>query len=156
MRKRIAVPFLLAAVSLSAFSGCGKDKSTEASKPLNEITAEVIDCGVEFPEMVEVSEDNFQIKYGLEEGDYEEFSLWWAGSGADADEVCIIKAADVEKVKSAVTERCEGQMEVFKDYVPKQYNKLCDTEITTKGDYVYWLCTNDNKKAENVIEKSFN
>ena len=110
---------------------------------------------IEFPEMVEVSEDNFQFRYNLEDGDYSEYSVWWAGSGGDADEICLIKAEDTQKVKKAVEERIESQKGVFKDYVKEQYDKLCDAEINTKGNYVYWICTNDNKKAENIILSYF-
>ena len=154
MRIRAIIPAALMMSSIFTLSACRKDKA-EASKPLNEITADVMECGVEFPEMVEVSEENFQIKYGLTQYEYEEFSLWWAGSGADADEVCIIKAKDKEKVKLAVEERLDGQKDVFKDYVPEEYDKLCDTQVKTKGDYVYWLCTNDNEKAEEVLKSDF-
>lgn len=66
-----------------------------------------------------------------------------------------IKAKDKEKVKLAVEERLDGQKDVFKDYVPEEYDKLCDTQVKTKGDYVYWLCTNDNEKAEEVLKSDF-
>lgn len=158
-KKRIAGAFLTAFMFFS-ITGCGKDsnESAETSKPVSEITTEVMNCGIEFPEMVEVSEDNFQFRYGLEDGDYSEYSVWWAGSGGDADEICIIKAKDAsgtEKIKKAVEGRLDSQKGVFKDYVKEQYNKLCDTKIKTKGNYVYWLCTNDNEKAEDTILSYF-
>ena len=138
-KRRIAGAFAVTFM-VFALAGCEKDsnENVKTSKPVSEITAEVIDCGIEFPEMVEVSEDNFQFRYNLEDGDYSEYSVWWAGSGGDADEICLIKAEDTQKVKKAV-----------------EYDKLCDAEINTKGNYVYWICTNDNKKAENIILSYF-
>ncbi|MEE0184904.1 MAG: DUF4358 domain-containing protein [Oscillospiraceae bacterium] len=155
-KRRIAGAFAVTFM-VFALAGCKKDsnENVKTSKPVSEITAEVIDCGIEFPEMVEVSEDNFQFRYNLEDGDYSEYSVWWAGSGGDADEICLIKAEDTQKVKKAVEERIESQKGVFKDYVKEQYDKLCDAEINTKGNYVYWICTNDNKKAENIILSYF-
>ncbi len=156
MKKRIILPALILITSVFTLSGCKEDSgSSEASKPINEITQDVLNCGVEFPEMVEVVEENFQIKYSLTSDDYEEYSLWWAGSGSDADEVCVIKAKDKDKVKTAVSDRLEGQKTAFKDYVPAQYDKLCKTEVKTKGDYVYWLCSNDNEKAEKALTDDF-
>lgn len=156
MSKRVIFPAVILIASVFTLSGCKTEsENAVAEKPLNEITADILDCGVEFPEMVEVAEENFQIKYNLAEGDYEEYSLWWAGSGADADEICIIKAKDSGKVKDAVSERLEGQKEVFKNYVPEQYDKLCKAKIKTKGDYVYWLCTNNNDKAEKALTDDF-
>ena len=155
MRKTIAGVFA-AAVMLLSVTGCGSEGKT-ATKPLNEITQAVMDSGVEFPEMVEVSEDNFQFKYGVAAEDYSEFSLWWAGSGGDADEICIVKANEdkLDTVKKAVEKRLEDQKTVFKDYVPAQYDKLCDTKVKTEGNYVYWVCTNDNSKAEETLTSYF-
>ena len=155
-KRRIAGAFAVTFM-VFALAGCEKDsnENVKTSKPVSEITAEVIDCGIEFPEMVEVSEDNFQFRYNLKDGDYSEYSVWWAGSGGDADEICLIKAEDTQKVKKAVEERIESQKGVFKDYVKEQYDKLCDAEINTKGNYIYWICTNDNKKAENIILSYF-
>jgi len=150
--KKMLAGIVMTAAMLVSVTGCGGDGKT-ASKPLNEITQAVMDSGIEFPEMVEVSEENFQFKYGVTADDYSEFSVWWAGSGGDADEVCIVKAKDdkLDTVKSAVEKRLEDQKVVFKDYVPAQYDKLCDTKVNTEGDYVYWVCTNDNTKAEDTI-----
>lgn len=149
--KRITAGFFTVFAALFA-TGCNESsEDIKASKPLNEITEAVMECGVEFPDMVEVSEDNFQFRYAISADDYSEYSVWWAGSGGDADEICLIKAENTDKVKKAVEERKKSQEGVFKDYVEEQYEKLCDSEVKTKGDYVYWLCTNDNEKAEDIL-----
>lgn len=154
IRRTVAGIALTAAMMLSV-TGCGSAKT--ASAPLKEITASVMEDGIEMPEMIEVSEENFQFKYNLSADDYAEFSVWWAGSGGDADEVCIIKANEgkTDIVKKAVEKRLEDQKTVFKDYVPAQYDKLCTTEVKTEGDYVYWVCTNDNSKAEKTVLSYF-
>lgn len=151
----------LALVMLLSVTACGKEDSNDnkkASAPLKEITTEVIEkSDIKFPEMVEVSEDNFQFRYGIEADDYTEYSVYWAGSGGDADEVCIIKAASgkLDDVKNSVKSRLDSQKEVFKDYVPEEYDQLCESEIKTKSGYVYWVCSDDNKKAEEKILSYF-
>ena len=72
-------------------------------------------------------------------------------------EVCIIKAKDgkTDNVKKAVESRLDSQKEVFKDYQPAQYDKLCNSSIKTEGDYVYWVCTNDNSKAKEKLTSFF-
>ncbi len=153
--KRIFAGLVLTVAMILSATGCGEEKT--ASKPLVEITQSVMESGVEFPEMVEVSEENFQFKYDISADDYSEFSVWWAGSGGDADEICIIKAKDnkLDTVKDAVTKRLDNQKTTFKDYVPAQYDKLCSTEVKTEGNYVYWICTNDNTKVEDTILSYF-
>ncbi|MGN0613623.1 MAG: DUF4358 domain-containing protein [Porcipelethomonas sp.] len=154
IKSAIAGLIMSAAVMVSA-TACGGSK--EATKPLSDITKAVADSGIEFPEMIEVSEENFQFKYGVTADDYAEYSVMWAGSGGDADEICIVKANEdkVDTIKEAVEKRLDSQKDVFKDYVPEQYDKLCDTEVKTEGNYVYWLCTNDNSKAEDTLLSYF-
>lgn len=153
MKKTIA-GMVMAVSVLFSVAGCG---AKEASKPLGEITKAVLDSGIDFPEMVEVSEDNFGFKYDIDAEDYSEFSVYWAGSGGDSDEVCIIKAKEgkADSVKEDVQERLNSQKDVFKDYVPEEYDKLCKSEVKTEGDYVYWVCTDDNSKAEETLLSYF-
>lgn len=155
MNKRKIFSILFSVAMMISVTGCGGDKT--AVKPLGEITNSVVESGIEMPEMIEVSEENFQFRYGLTADDYSEFSVWWAGSGGDADEICIVKANDgkTDAVKKAVEKRLDDQKAVFKDYVPYQYDKLCETEVKTEGDYVYWICTNDNSKAEETLLSYF-
>lgn len=154
--KRTITGVILSAVTLISVTACGSD-GKETTHPLSEISAAVRDSGIEFPEMVEVTEENFQFKYGISADDYSEYSLWWAGSGGDADEICIIKANDdkLDTIQKAVEKRLEDQKSVFKDYVPEQYDKLCGTSVKTEGNYVYWVCTNDNSKAEETLLSYF-
>ncbi|MGN0622050.1 MAG: DUF4358 domain-containing protein [Porcipelethomonas sp.] len=152
--KRILSALLLAAAASSVLAGCG-DSDARTDEPLSDIAQAVMDCGTEFPEMVEVNEDNFIYEYGLEAGDYEEYSVYWAGSGGDADEICIIKANDTGKVKKAVKERLDRRKDDFEDYVEEEYEKLCDSKVKTKGSYIYWLCTNDNSRSEKELLSHF-
>ena len=52
-KRRIAGAFAVTFM-VFALAGCEKDsnENVKTSKPVSEITAEVIDCGIEFPEMV--------------------------------------------------------------------------------------------------------
>ena len=154
--KKIFTGLVISAAVMTSVTGCDSDGKT-ASAPLSEITQSVMDSGIELPEMVEVTEENFQFKYDLSADDYTEYSVWWAGSGGDADEICIVKASDdrIDAVKTAVENRLEAQKDVFKDYVPAQYDKLCDTKVKTEGSYVYWICTNDNSTAEKTLLSYF-
>lgn len=122
----------------------------------SQISKEVMDSGIEFPEMIEVNADNLKLQYSLEDGDFQEFGVYWSGNAAYADEVCVILAADgkADKVKDAVNQRLESQKTAFKDYVKEEYDRLCTTSVSTKGNYVYWVCTKDNAKANDIITKA--
>lgn len=152
-RKKILCGIIMTAAALF-ITGC-RESETVINEPLSEVTKAVLNCGTYFPEMVEVNEENFTYEYGLETKDFDEYSVYWAGSGGDADEICIIKTSDTNKVKKAVKERLESRRDSFEDYVKEEYDKLCSSDVKTRGDYVYWLCTEDNSKAESELLKHF-
>lgn len=165
-KKKWIVLICAAALTLSACTACGGSSSSgggnntsstaQASKTPAQISKEVMDSGIEFPEMIEVNADNLKLQYSLEDGDFQEFGVYWSGNAAYADEVCVILAADgkADRVKDAVNQRLESQKTAFKDYVKEEYDRLCTTSVSTKGNYVYWVCTKDNAKANDIITKA--
>ena len=152
MKKRI-MGAAAAVMMLASLTACG---AKEPSKAISEITKAVVDSGIKFPEMIEVNQKNFEIKYEIGDDVYSDFSVYWT-TGADADEVCIIKAKEnkAEDVKKAVEGRKQAQMDVFESYAPEQYDKLKNSEVKTEGDYVYWVCTEDDSKAEDTLLSYF-
>lgn len=128
-KKKWIVLICAAALTLSACTACGGSSSSgggnntsstaQANKTPAQISKEVMDSGIEFPEMIEVNADNLKLQYSLEDGDFQEFGVYWSGNAAYADEVCVILAADgkADKVKDAVNQRLESQKTAFKDYV---------------------------------------
>lgn len=155
-KARIGLPVLLVLV-LSLFCGCGGSESETASCSAAELGKKIVESGIAFPELVEVNEENFQLRYALTGEDYDEFCVYWAGSGADADEVCIIRAKDgkTDTVKRAVQARLDAQKTAYQDYVPAQYDRLCQTQVTVRGDYVFWVVSADNQKALEVFNAAF-
>ena len=165
-KKKCIVLICAAVLTLSACTACGGSSSSgdggstastaQASKTAAQISKEVMDSGIEFPEMIEVNADNLKLQYSLEDGDFKEFGVYWSGNAAYADEVCVILAAEgkTDKVKDAVNQRLESQKTAFKDYVAEEYDRLCTTSVNTRGDYVYWVCTKDNAKANDLIAKA--
>ena len=86
-KKKWIVLICAAALTLSACTACGGSASSgggnntsstaQASKTPAQISKEVMDSGIEFPEMIEVNADNLKLQYSLEDGDFQELG----GSG---------------------------------------------------------------------------
>ena len=88
MKSLMKTSVLSLAFCLSAAVFCSCDdggSEAAAKKSCKEICAEIVASDIAFPEMVEVNEDNFRLRYGLAEGDYAEYGVYWAGDGAMAD-----------------------------------------------------------------------
>lgn len=152
---------LVLCLSATAFSGCedGTEAAdTAAKKSSMEICAEIVGSDIAFPEMVEVNEDNFQLRYGLGAEDYTEYGLYWAGDGAMADEVCVIKTSggdQLNKVKTAVETRRDAQANLYQDYAPDQADRIRASSVTTKNNYVFWSVSDGNDAAAAIFEKAF-
>lgn len=142
------------------FTSCGDkdDANATAKKTCKEITATIMSAEISFPEMVEVNEENFRMRYALAEGDYKEYSVYWAGDGSEADEICVILCdtdAQFEKAKKAVETRRESQITTYQDYAPLQADRLKESKVTTKGKMIFWSVCDDNDVALTQFNGAF-
>lgn len=155
--------FLIAAAAAFTvmLSGCGST-DVSADAPLSEIVNDMVSSvNNTDAEMVEVSADDsdkISFYYNVEEEWYSDFSAQVAGGGALADEIVIFKANSeeyVDDIKSGLEARLDSRKEDFHDYVPSEYDKLCECSVETKGDYVYLIVTIDNQAAVSALESHF-
>lgn len=161
MKKKILS--VLAAVMLcAAFTGCGSDKSGSSGsktssvteKSFGERTAEVLEA-VEFAEMVSVSKDTVNDRFGIEEADVSELSAYICGSGAMPDEFGIFRATDADaakRIEEALNKRIERQQKTFKDYTPAEMYKFDDCFVEVSGETVVYAICADNSKAKELLK----
>lgn len=150
MKKKIIIGFIGTAV-LIAFTGCGKkeikniDVKTVANSLLTEIKYED-----------QLSEVDYDIVYDMEDSNVTESAVY-ISSGATAEEIAVIKCEtkeDSEKVQTALEERVEEQKESFRDYVPKELDKLDKAVIMKIGNTIVLSISNDDVKAKEIIENA--
>lgn len=95
--------------------------------------------------------------YNLDETQIEE-AAFYTNSNATAEEIAVIKAASsdyVDTVKAAYETRVSDQEAACRDYLPDEMTKLESAVIYTNGNYVILCVSNDNAKAETIIENLF-
>jgi len=155
MNKKSIIATILTGLTL--LTACGSS-SGEPTASVTEMAKSVTECGVTFNELAEVPSDKIATIYGLSEDDYSEASAYIAGSGGYADEVVIIKASSSDKVSTiedALNSRLESRKKDFDGYVQEQYDILCNSEVTTNGDYVCLIVSADNDTAEDTYNSYF-
>lgn len=79
----------------------------------------------------------------------------YVSTGATAEEIAVISvksAADVSKVEKAFKERVKEQKNSFKNYVPKELKKLNEAVIKQEGNVVILSISNEDEKAETLID----
>ncbi len=172
MKKTLTAAALLAAVLLAGCSGSGNSSGTtdsssaasaastagtdsEASLSAKE-KAEKLLAEVEFSgEMVEVSEENMELRLGFTADDISDYAAYTCGSGAYPDEFGIFTADTVEKadeIKAALDLRIETQKETYRDYTPEEMYKFDDCIVKQDGNTVYYAITADNSAAEEILK----
>lgn len=94
--------------------------------------------------------DNQMIKrlYGIDPSDYDGITLYYPVSNMDADEIFLIRLADLSQqdtVKQAIDDRLETQLASFDGYGVDQYEKLEKSVVLVQGNYILWVSATDTE-----------
>ncbi len=163
MKKLIAL-ILISALSALLFTGCtGKDSSSESSSSESSQqqsgdtdtktepkVAEIMDAVskvVTIPQGVVIDDaDIILMDYDLDLDKIEEMAFLKAGSGANADEIMILKlkdTADASAVTEAFTLRLSVLTDLFQDYTPADMPKIENAQSAVNGKYhILAVCEN--------------
>lgn len=155
MKRKSLKIAILAAACAAVLCSCGgnSDKATA-----NELILAAKNCGAEFQEMEKVETSDIKYYYNLDESWYSDFAAVVSGNQAFADEIVVIKASsssNVDNIKNALEERIQSRKTTLESYAPDEYQKLCNSSVKTKGDYVYLVVGDDINEAEKAIKDSF-
>lgn len=122
--------------------------------PVSDADPEAVRAAVvERLDMSQVLEgDNQMVKrlYGLDPGDFESVTLYYPGTNMVAEELLIVKLADVsqqEAVRAAIEARLETQKTTFDGYGVEQYDMLTNKAVVkVRGNWVLFA-VNENSQA---------
>lgn len=111
---------------------------------------------VEFPSMVEVTENNLDPYYGIDSADLTEFSAYICATGVGPDEFGVFIAKDSDaaaRVEDAIKKRVESQDKIYRDYpAAEEYvYKLDDCFVNVNGNVVSYAICADNLKAKELL-----
>ncbi|TGJ77077.1 hypothetical protein CAGA_11530 [Caproiciproducens galactitolivorans] len=148
--KRILLFALSAAILLCA--GC----ASKAVKTLDtqEVANKLLSAVPFADQMSQIESETALQLYGLDESTVAKSAVY-ESTGATAEEVAVFEAKDektAKKVKEAAQKRIENQREGFKDYQPKEMEKLKSPVLVTSGKYVILCVSDQNSTAQKIID----
>ena len=120
-----------------------------------DITAAVLEAtpiNSAFAQNEAMMENNFD---GIDVSKIKEFSYYVCASGAYPDEIAVFRFDSSDSAASAVaavSDRLEYQKKTYKDYTPDEYYKLEGAIIAQSGEWLYYIVTSDNSKAETIVK----
>lgn len=150
MKRRIYISIMLLIISI-LMVGCGyKDISVnkEGKKLIKMTDAKKYEKG---------DDKSLKKYFGLNPDDYAEVCIYVPSSSMEASELLIIKVKDqsqVDTIETAIDSRIQKQSDGFKDYAPEQYGLLQNYEISTRGNYVFYVVGKDAYDMKKEFKKS--
>lgn len=107
-------------------------------------------------ELSPVEEEVFNYLYDVAPQSYTA-QILLLSTGAAADEICLIKAADKDSqkaMKEKILARIEKQKESFASYLPQETAKLDNAIIIEREDYLILVVCSEPQKADNIIKET--
>ncbi|MBQ7595487.1 MAG: DUF4358 domain-containing protein [Clostridia bacterium] len=146
---RIACVVLLAALIVS-----GSMKNKVSSAEIEDVFEEV-KAKISMDNMLEGDNQMIKRLYGLNPEDYEGCVLYYPETNMDAQELFIVKLADVSQqkdVEAAVEKRIETQKKTFDGYGIEQYALLTDNSVVeVRGNYILFIVNQNSESAKSAF-----
>ena len=157
------------AVSLTACAGGGEGSSSpsgadssqagaaQTGKTLDvEAAAKALLDGADFDDPpTELREKLLTAQYvGLDTADVVSWKVYVSGAST-ADEVAVFEATDAEaaqRIKAVIDTRLASLIEQYSGYGPTKVPKLKDPLLVVEGTYVVLCVSNDNAKAQELLD----
>lgn len=144
---------LLTGCSISGNPSVSTSASSEQILSPAEKTAKLL-SEVEFPEMVEVTQEKFSFYYKAETSAVKSFSAYVCGSGAYPDEFGVFETESEDaasEFSQKLEDRIEKQRETYTDYTPAEMYKFDDCFVKQDGNYIYYAICADNVSAKDIL-----
>lgn len=95
--------------------------------------------------------------YGINKNEVKDYISFAPKSNMIASEVLIIKSKPeyVDKIMNSIRSRVDSQANSFKSYAPDQFNIINNSELYKKGDYIYFLSSENLPKVKEAISMSY-
>ena len=147
----VLTTIVVAAMMVLSACGGGKNYSLDMVKLAGRLLSEVnFDC-----ELYQVQEEKVENFIDFEGA---ETKIMYMGNGSYADSFGIFKTDTEEnavKALETVNSYLADLQGSFKDYIPKEADKIQNSEAIQKGRYVVFCVTSDTENAGAIIEESF-
>lgn len=95
--------------------------------------------------------------YSINDMEYDNFVLFAPKSNMVADEILVVKCkpGQADSVMAKIQNRIESQSNSFKNYAPAQYGIISSSELSKKGDYVYFISAKNTSAINKAIKDSY-
>lgn len=153
MKKKVSI-FLLCVIAITAFSACSKDTKTY-NLTADQVAKTIIQQ--KSPSVTELSDKQANSRYAFTSGEVSGFTVYVAEDGSYADEIAVIKLSSADKsgdIESTLKQRVDAISENFKDYQPKECDKINKAIVYTKGNFALLAVSDSAQSIKDNFQKT--
>jgi hypothetical protein len=152
--------FLFMLIMAITLVGCNNTVKKTKEPNSNEMTdsasiiSEIMEA-VEFPEMIEVNNDNFSTFYDIDSDAYLNYKAYVSASPSKVDEIAVFeKSESGDGIVDGLISRWQSQIDSFKDFDETEYLRVRDDGfVKVNGRFVIYLVCSDAGTAEDIFDK---
>ena len=147
---------LLVLLLLLSLAACGGDGEVTASKPLNDIYADIT-AEVTLPELLELNETDLYTYVGIPAEAYTEGVALIPTDAVSGDMFFLFHATDeasMETLKTKLNDFREQKLNEMNNYQQAEYDKINASSITVKGDYIWLVVSDESERILSIIDSA--
>ncbi|NIK78886.1 PBP1b-binding outer membrane lipoprotein LpoB [Paenibacillus castaneae] len=157
-------------VVLTACSGANTNNSSgnangngskEEQKAPTQTTKEMIDAmlaKIEQPALMEMPVDMVNQMYYFDPAQLEQYTIMMPMMNVKTNEIAIFKvkeASQIAAIEEGVKKRAADIQKQFETYLPDQYENAKNYKLVTKGNYVFFVISEEADKLVNEFNAFF-
>jgi len=159
MNMKKITPLLLIGILSVMLAACSSGNNNVADPGLKaaEMTTKMTEQ-VEQPNLIELEDDMVQTMYHLDPSLLEDYSIRIPLMNIKSNEIAILKvrdSKDMATVEAAVKQRAQDVQKQFETYLPDQYENAKNYKMVTKGNYVFFVISEEADKLQEVFLSFF-
>lgn len=155
--KRLKKIALLALSAALVLAGCGGKTKTVDIVP-GDAAAALVEQ-VDFKDSLQEAAGDVAAQFYNLDDTITDYAIYISGSGATAEEVAVLrveKEADAAHAQEIINARLDTLKDMFENYRPDEMVKIGSPVIETRGNVVYFVCTDDTRGAKDAIAALYN
>jgi hypothetical protein len=158
MKKKIVLFALALSIITGSLGTCAFAQVTSMSVGLTSNSVyKKITAGFEGPTLVKMNKAMFADQYGIKSKYLESYAVMTPMMNVQATEYGIFKVKsknDIAKVKAGINKRAGYLENIWKQYLPYQYELVKNRKVVVKGKYVLFVISENRDKAISNFKKA--
>ena len=153
--KKILVYILAAITIICCFTSCSDNtpKEVDATAIYTEI-----ENSVTIPDFIELTSSDIADYIAVDPADFKQMIVKISAEAISADQIVICEGVDsaaADRIEDAFKTYLNSVKKSFENYLPSEFAKMEDIEVSRSGNYVYYAVSSESATIDAIFNKYF-